>query len=165
MSMLDSTHHSHHGKDSVPVIGLTTNLVGPRELGCRRGVDSVAMAIEVQDTVPGVMVGLEEEREGMEDRASGSGTSSGNDAVGEYEDLGGRLGDCLDDEEVDRCDPSFMSGPTLLNNDSRRLQAMEDIEGCVLSEEPIQTNSMMDARINILVVTNAPLCPDRVPTQ
>lgn len=72
-------------EDSVPAIGLTTNLIGLRELGCRSGVDSVAVAIEVQETLLGVMVGIEEEREVVEDSASVSGSSC-NDAVGEYED-------------------------------------------------------------------------------
>ena len=57
-------------EDSVPAIGLTTTLAEPRELGCRRGVDSVAIDREVEETVPGVMVGIEEEREGVEDTGS-----------------------------------------------------------------------------------------------
>jgi hypothetical protein len=81
-------------------MGLTTNLVELTKLGCRRGVDSEATATEVQETVPGVMVGLEEEREGVEDTASSSGSSWNDAATGDCEELGKSgsrdgLGDCL----------------------------------------------------------------------
>ena len=62
-------------EDSVPAMGLTTNLVGVLELGCRSGVDSEANVREEERAVSGVMVGVEEEREGVEDNASNRGSS------------------------------------------------------------------------------------------
>jgi len=96
-------------EDSVPVIGLTTNLVEPRELGCRRGVDSEVIVRKLAETVPGVMVGIEEDREVVEDTAAGSG-SSWNIAVGEYEDLGKHGGDCLGENDDGGVDRGVMGG-------------------------------------------------------
>jgi len=41
--------------------------VGALELGCRRGVDSPAIVREEERAVSGVMVGIEEEREGVDE--------------------------------------------------------------------------------------------------
>jgi hypothetical protein len=49
---------------------LTTNLVEALKLGGRRGVDSEAIVREEEGAVPGVMVELEEEKEGVEDNGS-----------------------------------------------------------------------------------------------
>ena len=59
-------------EDSVPAMGLTTNLVeglelGALELGCRSGVDSEAIVTEEERAVSG--------REGVEDNASNRGSS------------------------------------------------------------------------------------------
>ena len=66
-------------EDSVPAMGLTTNLVGLEldalEFGCRSGVDSEAIVREEERAVSGVMEKVEEEREGVDDNASNGGSS------------------------------------------------------------------------------------------
>lgn len=62
-------------EDSVPAIELTTSFVEPRELGCKMGVDSETIVREVEETVRGVMVGTEEERESVEVIGSSRGVS------------------------------------------------------------------------------------------
>ena len=54
-------------EDSVPTMGLTTNLVEVIKLGCRRGVDSEAIVRELEGTA--------EERESAEESGLSRGSS------------------------------------------------------------------------------------------